>query len=359
MHFQTFFFAFLVTLSTISRLQPVHAETVFPGKTWEQASPESQGLDAEKVEAAMAHLKSLVGPDGISQTLIIRHGRIIWQGEHTDSWHNVFSCTKSISSMTVGLLIEEGILELDTPLSEFVPALKAQYPELSARHCLSLTSGYQAEDRSYPFTPAPPLFKDGEKMRYGGEALNMMSHALSQASGTPLSETFETRIAKPIGLGRKWDWGDYGRVEGVKVNNTSGSDFKGVHTSAQNLARIGLLLLNDGSWEGKQLLSKAWIDQATTPQSPADIPLHDEKGWYKTIQGAYGLGFWVNGIRADGKRLWPDAPAQTYALQGNLNNICFVIPEWDMVFIRLGTDKVIPNEKYNQIFSLLKKAFIP
>ncbi len=358
MLFQNPVFIILVTLSTFSPLYPADAETVFPGKTWEQATPESQGVDSEKLEAAMEHLKSLVGNDGTSQTLIIRHGRIIWKGAHTDSVHNIFSCTKSITSITVGLLVEDGVIELDTPLSTFVPALKETYPELTPRHCLTLTSGYQAEDNSYPFVPGEPLFKDGEKMRYGGEALNMMSYALSQAGGKPLSETFQARIAKPIGLGRYWAWGDFGLVDGVKVNNSSGSEFKGVHISALKLARIGLLLLNEGSWNGKQLLSKEWIQQASTPQSPADIPLQDENGWYKVIQGAYGLGFWVNGIRADGKRLWPDAPDQTFALQGNHNNICFIIPEWDMVFIRLGTDKIIPNEGYTEVFALLAKALI-
>lgn len=349
-------YAFLPALAMSTAPQRTGAESVFPGKAWEETTPESQGVDTAKMNEALAQLKAITGPDGISQTMLIRHGRVIWQGEHTDSWHNVYSCTKSFTSITVGLLIEDGVLTPDTSLADFAPELKEFYPDLSVRHCLSLTAGYTSTDSNYPFTPAPPLFKDGEAMRYGGEALNMMSYAVTRAAGEPLIRIFKKRIANPIGIDRKWTWGDYGLVNGVQVNNTSGSVFKGIHTTARNMARVGLLLLNRGKWDGKQLVPEGWIEQASKPQSPSNLPLHDPNGWYKTIQGAYGFGFWVNGVRADGKRLWPDAPPHTFAMQGNMNNICFIIPEWDMVLVRLGTDGVTDAEDYTGVFKLLKAA---
>ena len=67
----TLTFTFLLILNTFSPLHSLFAETVFPGKTWEQASPETQGLDSEKTEAAMDQLNSRGGSDGIAHTLIV------------------------------------------------------------------------------------------------------------------------------------------------------------------------------------------------------------------------------------------------------------------------------------------------
>lgn len=335
----------------------VITQTVFPDKIWESATPESQNVNSGGLNAAMQHMASLVGTDGVSQAMVIRHGRVIWQGNHTDCWHNVFSCTKSFLSIVTGLLIDDGNLSAGTLLYDFVPALKEFYPDMTAARCLSLTCGYSAADPDYPFTPAPPLFKDGTAFHYHSHnvALNMLALALTQAADEPLDELFKRRIADPAGM-QRWIWGDFGRVNGIKVNCGGGDHFKGIHICAEDIARIGLLLLNKGIWNGQQLLSADWIAQATVPQAPADLPVYDPDGWYKTIRGAYGFGFWVNGIRPDGNRMWPDAPDGTFALQGNCNNICFVIPEWDLVLVRLGTDRLINTDRYTEVFALLKSA---
>ena len=336
----------------------VKNQTVFPDKIWETATPESQNVNPGGLNAAMQHMASLVGTDGVSQALVVRHGRVIWQGDHIDCWHNVFSCTKSFLSIVTGLLIGDGKLAAGTPLYELVPALKKFYPDMTAARCLSLTCGYEAADPAYPFTPAPPLFKDGTAFHYHPHnvALNMLSLALTQAAGEPLDVLFRRRIADPVGMGTRWIWGDFGIVDGVKVNCGGGCQFKGIHTCAENMARIALLLLNKGRWNGQQLLSEEWIAQATVPQAPADLPMYDPAEWYKTIRGAYGYGFWVNGIRPDGQRMWPDAPDGTFALQGNCNNICFIIPDWDMVLVRLGTDRLMNTDRYTDVFALLKSA---
>lgn len=335
----------------------VKTQTVFPGKIWETATPESQGVDSAGLNAAMKHMESLVGTDGVSQSMVVRHGRVIWQGEHTGSWHNVFSCTKSFLSIVTGLLIDDGKLSAGTPLYDFVPALKEFYPDMTAARCLSMTCGYSAVNPNHPFTPAPPLFKDGSAFHYhpNNVALNMLALALTKAGGEPLDVLFKRRIADPIGMDR-WLWGDFGYVDGVRVNGGGGCQFKGIHINAENIARIGLLLLNKGKWNGQQLLSADWIARAAVPQSPANLPMYDPNEWYKSVRGAYGYGFWVNGIRTDGNRMWPNVSAGTFALQGNCNNICFVIPERDVVVARLGTDRLINTDRYTEFFALLKSA---
>jgi len=332
-------------------------KTVFPSEVWDMASPESQQVNPAGLADALDHLRSISGSDGISQTLVIHHGRMIWRGEHADSWHNIFSCTKSALSLTAGLLIDDGKISLESRLCDWIPSLKALYSETTVRHCLSLTCGY-APAESDPFAPAAPLFQDRRAFHYSNTAFNVLALALTRAGGEPLDALFKRRIADPIGIDDRWIWGETGTTNGLRVNGGGGDRFKGVHTSAENMARVGLLLLNKGRWNSQQLLSEDWIAQASRPQAPADLPLHDPNGWYKKLSGAYGFGFWINSVRADGTQLWPDAPAGTFAMQGNLNNICVVIPDWDLVLVRMGTDQLINPARYTEVFARLKTALL-
>ena len=125
-------------------------------------------------------------------------------------------------------------------------------------------------------------------------------------------------------------------VEGMTHYNAAGTPALkgngGIRTTPLDVARFALLFLNRGNWNGRQLLSAAFIDEATRNQVPATTPGRSSKGW----SGAYGFYWYTNGIRADGKRRWPTAPAGAYAAEGGGGNAFFVIPEWNMVVVRLG-----------------------
>jgi hypothetical protein len=59
----------------------------------------------------------------------------------------------------------------------------------------------------------------------------------------------------------------------------------------------------------------------------------------------------------DGRRLWPSAPAKTFAAQGNLNQICLVVPEWDLIIVRMGDDGVIEMQDYDRVLRLAGERF--
>jgi hypothetical protein len=90
---------------------------------------------------------------------------------------------------------------------------------------------------------------------------------------------------------------------------------------------------------------------------PASTPLNEKSG--ADGRGVYGFNWWVNGIRPDGKRKWPDAPNSTFTASGYNNNDMFVIPEWNMVVVRLGldqNDRAISDSIYNTFLSMIGKA---
>lgn len=88
----------LVGFSGTSTADLAAQEIVFPAADWEEATPASQGVDPEKLAAAVNYLRKNSGRDGVQELVIIRHGRMIWKGGEIDNVHGVWSCTKSVGS---------------------------------------------------------------------------------------------------------------------------------------------------------------------------------------------------------------------------------------------------------------------
>ncbi len=323
---------------------------VFPAQQWQEATPESQRVDGDKLEAALSYLQGHSGPDGIGQVIIVRNGYVIWQGPDVGKVHGIWSCTKSFTSTVLGLLIDDGKATLDTRAVDYLPVLAEAYSDVTLRHFATMTSGYRAandEPRGgyrhgpslTPFDPcATPLFAPGTQYAYWDSAMNQFANVLTRIAGEPIEDLFRRRIADPIGMDRnEWNWGDFGEIDGIVVNGGSGNSNRHVFISARQMARLGLLFLNNGEWDGRQLLSSEWVRAATRSQVPTTIGLWPDSA--ADGRGVYGFNWWTNGVRADGTRKWPGVPVDTYAASGYNNNDMFVVPAWNMVVVRLGLDQ--------------------
>lgn len=337
---------------------------------WSEAFPESQGVDSQKLQEAVDYLENNSGSDGVNELVIVRDGYTIWKGSDIDKMHNVWSMTKSFTSTLLGLLIDDGKVTIDTRASEYVHELSETYSDVTLRHFATMTSGYVAvgdnPERSHgqsdtPFTPsANPLFvPPGSKFAYWDSAVNQFANVLTQVAGEPIEELFRRRIAEPIGMNReKWDWKGF-EQETMIINGGAGNKGKGIHISAREMSRFGQLFLNKGKWCDKQLISETWVDSATTVKVPATLPLGHPQTSIDSGPGVYGYNWWVNG-QENGKQKWPDAPLGTYSASGYNNNDMFIIPEWNMVIVRLGLDQSdfqITDEIYNTFLQKMGKTF--
>ncbi|NQT83820.1 hypothetical protein HQ563_12390, partial [bacterium] len=124
-----------------------------------------------------------------------------------------------------------------------------------------------------------------------------------------------------------------------------------------------LVIIRNGHmiWKGKQLTSASWVETATSPKIPASMPLgHPES--HIDGRGVYAYNWWTNGVKPDGKRKWPGATSGTYSASGYNNNDMFVIPEWNMVIVRLGldqgTDGPITDATYSTFLSKVGRAIM-
>ena len=245
----------IVASSFVTCFSVMAAETlIFPGREWEQASPESQGVDAVKLKAAVDYLREAAGKEGVQRMVIVRNGRMIWRGAEADKPQGVWSITKAFTSTAHGLLIEDGKCTLDTLAKDYDPALTKHYPTVTLRHLATMTSGIDGVGGGYDFDdqhrgdqnalvePLPPFFPPGTKYMYWDEATQHYGYTLTQIAGESLEDYLKRRILDPIGVTRLiW------KVDGTgKVLNWTG----GIEISAEDLARFGLLYLNRGNWDG-------------------------------------------------------------------------------------------------------------
>ena len=308
----------------------VAQQMVFPDAAWQMAAPESVLMDADRLETALASVANK------EELMVVRNGRVIWQGNNIDSEQHVWSVTKSVASTVMGLLVDDGLVSLDTRVTDYLPSMQELYPDATLRHFVTQTSGYVAEGEripladpfplpEQPFDPGTPLFTPaGSQFAYTGVAMDVLANALTRAAQEPLQSLFTRRIAEPIEMDPdRWDWGEFITSDGVVVDGGAGFPGKGFSTSASNAARLGLLYLNRGTWNGQELLSSEWVDEATQVQVPASVPLHPQSA--TSGPGEYGLGWWVlnNG--------W-------YHAIGNENNYISVNPAMEMVVVSLGTE---------------------
>lgn len=306
---------------------PVHA-MVFPNPDWQEATPQSQGMDPTKLTAALNYYASISGSQGNSQLMVIRNGYVVWKGNDIDNQHNIWSASKSFTSTVLGLLIDEGAANLNAPVNTY----RAGYdPDVTFKHFATMTSGYPGN--------GPAAF------RYDDNAQNEFARILTYAANKhnsnyrSIEQVFKQKLADPIGMDpNQWDWGDFGEEGSLTINGGAGNSGRGLNISAREMSKFCHLFLNQGNWNGRQIISPSWVREAT--RSHAD-------------NGNYGYNWWVN----DSGR-WPDVPRWSYHASGFNHNRCFIIHDWNIVITRLGTDGNMDNQSnINTFLRMIGESF--
>ncbi len=357
---QILFFLVVIGLCACA---PVSPNMVYPGASWLKVSPTSEGVDENVMMEALRFLESKCFEDGLEEVMIIRNGRVIFHGDSVLKKHNIWSCTKSFTSTILGLMIADELVHLDDTVCHFEPLLCEKYPTATFRHFITMTSGYNAigssrwgeasEDWSLtPYAPTEPLFAPGTQYAYWDEAMMILGRTLTKILGKSMKSYFDEKIALEIGFG-EWEWGAEGEVAECSINNGC----TGIICNASQLARFGHLFLNRGQWDIKQLIPENWIAQATTVQVADSIPVASTDRQGVRGSGSYGFNWWLAG----GLSPLPDAPVRTYYASGLNHNVCFVIPEWNMVIVRMGVDGNPTEGKHivwNEFLGKLKKGVL-
>lgn len=247
-------------------------------------SNEKSGLEAAKLDSLDSFLKAA----GSSSLVIMIDGKIAHQYGDITKKHTVHSIRKSLINSLYGIAIEEGIIDTLATLEDLgiddIEGLTNKEKQatiadlLKSRSGVYHSSGAVSEGMLHNM-PKRGQYAAGEHFYYNNWDFNVLGYILEEATNKSVYQLFKEKIALPIGM-QDYD-GEFTEIDGedpeAKIPETDGfyqyesskSKYPAYHfrLSSRDMARYGQLYLQNGNWNGNQILSEKWIEASTTPHS--------------------------------------------------------------------------------------------
>jgi CubicO group peptidase (beta-lactamase class C family) len=317
----------------------LNLDGVFPGAQWGQAEPDTLGFDPARLAAVGAWQNEQA--DGAQyRLLVVRHGRIAaeWHGGGmgADDLQGQASASKSTYSTILGIAVHEGVIgSVDDLVADYYPEFlevapdegpkenRYAFPEnagITFRQLIGNMSGYMKSGEL-----------PGQTFNYQTFGMNVVTHALATAyslyrtsdpeRGAGFGRLAERKVRNFIGGSWKWTYSNFDLQPKAKLGVFGyATTFQ---MTARDMARMGLLWLNGGNWDGRQVVPAEWLREATRV---SDMLLENEPEslWQ------YGLGFWCN----DKGMLWPDLPSNSFAAVGAGKQFVWVDREHDLIVVQ-------------------------
>jgi CubicO group peptidase (beta-lactamase class C family) len=307
---------------------------------WMIGSPEQQGFDPALLCAMGKGVTDGQLAD-VDSVVVIRHGVLVYERYFLYPDRQFFdatmkhagnSMTKSVVSLLVGIAVDRGLIkDLDTSVFSYFP----EYADLSTpekdritlRNLLTMSDGldshgpdpmhvHGSDPEPYRYALGPNLAREpGVSFEYKNSSTELVGAILQKVTGKTVDVLARENIFAPLGI----DDVDWSRHLGNGF--TTSSD--GLSLRARDWAKIGQLVLNQGLWKGKQIVSASWIAQSTAAQLKARGPF------------SYGFQWWL------GRSLSGDRVVEWTAAIGFNDQKTIILPELDMVVVFLASHESI------------------
>ena len=259
-------------------------------------------------------------------------GKLVRYGPETR--HNLASVTKSVTSILVGIALDQGAIQsVDDPVFSYFPQYAhlsdARKATITLKHLLTMSSGLQWNEGELPysdpnndlvrlFSEADPIgfiltrplvSEPSAKFYYGGDNTNLLGEIIRSATGQRMDAFAEEVLFGPLGItDYAWDFINPDMI------HASGN----LQLRPRDMAKLGQLFLNGGVWEGKRIVSEAWIAEST------------QKHVTHSVMSGYGYQWWLETYRV------ASASVDTFAALGWGGQRIIVIPDWEMVVVFTG-----------------------
>jgi CubicO group peptidase (beta-lactamase class C family) len=295
----------------------------WPTDGWRTSTPEEQGMDSELLAEALDFLQEQNGFN-IHSLLIIRNGHVVTDSyfypfAQSRSLHDLASATKSFTSSLIGIAIGQGYIEsVGQPVLDFFPDrsvanVDANKEAMTVEDSLTMSSGLECshsppDKTTHEMVDSPdwvqfaldlPMAAEpGSRWVYCGPDSHLLSAIIQETSGMNALEFAQQHLFGPLGISDAiWSSDPQGYSHG----------WSNMILTPHDMAKLGYLYLNEGEWDGQQVLSTDWVTAATSPS-----PSNSDYGyqWYLRPSGYYANG-------AGGQRI-------------------FVFPDLDMVVVTTG-----------------------
>lgn len=260
--------------------------------------------------------------------LVVKNDSIIYEhyfeGYKRDSISNVFSVSKSVTSLLLGIAIDEGkIKSVNDPITKYIPELaeaNGTFKKLTLKHLLNMRSGLKFEETySNPFDEVSKLYygnnqigqiknmtfesEPGTVHNYQSVCTTLIGIAIERVIEKELGKYLEEKVWIPLQMENPATWS----IDDTKRRNTKA--FCCLNTTAIDLAKIARLYLNKGVFNGKQIVSQEWVENSITANKENDCYQYQ---WYS------------------------DGCTEDFLAIGILGQIIFVDPKEHIIIIRLG-----------------------
>ncbi len=269
---------------------------------------------------------------------------------------NTFSSAKSIVSMSIGVLLKQGRIALEDPAAKYIPEIADRgYSDITIRHLLQMSSGIGFdEDYKNPFgyqakvyygdnlrentLAFEPSLKPGEEWSYAGGNTVLLSLIVESVSGKKISHFVSENIWQKIGA-QSDAWWTLDAQDGIERSSCC------FYATTRDLARLGMLYKNGGSWNGEELVPEWFVQESITP-----VMIPDKDG--EPVMH-YGYQWWLGDF--DGKPF--------FQAQGMLGQYIIVVPGLDLVIVRTGHNRSseridgLPEDSYSYIE--IAKSLLP
>lgn len=320
-------------MPVIDDLETFHRHTVRhdPGRVWNW--PLSADYNRCQLPEPDVHY---LGSLHTVAFLVIRHDSLLFE-TYRDGWNdtltsNIYSATKTIVGMLAGIALDEGkIQSLDDPVSRYIPSYrKGMQADVTIRHLLTMsggmawdeaysslfsvtTHGYYGNDLYKLVTGLEVCDRPGVQYSYRSGETQLLAFVIEAATGKTLSQYAEEKLWKPMQAERDAYW---------LLDKQDGDEkaFCCFHTTARDVARFARLMLHRGNWNGRQLVSQAYMDEMMRPASW----LKDQ--WGKDSLNYYGYQTWIMHYHDQ---------VNPY-MRGMLGQYIIAIPSQDAIVVRLG-----------------------
>ena len=313
-----------------------------------------KGFEKEPFHQILGPTKKRGGPAG----MILKNGYVVAQWGDTKRVDMTFSVTKSFLSTMAGLAEDVGLLSnTNDMVGNYIwdDTFKgAHNSKITWEHLLQQNSAWSGELwGSKDWADRPPSEGDiddwkfaapkepGTVMEYNDVRVNVLAYSLTQLWRKPMPMVLKDKIMDKIGASSTWRWYGYDHawteIDGLQMKSVTGGGHSGagIFINTEDLARFGLLFLNDGKWKNEQLISSSWIKKATTPSTP---------------NSNYGYMWWLN---KKGDRHWDGLSENIYYAAGFGGNFIVIDKEHDLVVV---TRWLEPN-KIGEFMTKVNAAF--
>lgn len=310
-----------------------------------RATPESTGVPSEAIRQLIETADQKINT--MHSVMIVRQQKVIaeawWAPQTPETKHVMFSLSKSFTSTAMGLVIEEGKVKLDDPVLKFFPDEAPKEPSanlkvMTVKDLLTMSTGHEQEPKVSASTDSwvktflahPVPHKPGTKFLYNTPATYMCSAIVQKVTGKTVLEYLKPKLFDPLGI-KEPTWGT--SPQGITLGGY------GLFIRTEDIAKFGQLYLQQGKWNGQQLVPAAWVKQATSKVvENAKDANKDKSDW----QQGYGFQFW-------------QCRHGAYRGDGAAGQFCIVLPEQETV-IAITADTNNMQAQLNVIWETLLPA---